>query len=115
LSHDKAQHFEQRQYNNESVITCAKASAPALIAAIADVAGVSIEQIAAAMGVQAPQAQAWIPTSERLPSEDGKYLVQWDDGDRNTWSYHPELQNHSWRNGSIVAWQPLPDAWKAGA
>jgi len=77
-------HFYMHQHLAEDDIGCANADAPALIAAIAQVASVTIEQISQAMGVQVPQASAWVPVSERLPDTDGAYLVPWigdaDDG-----------------------------------
>jgi hypothetical protein len=92
------------------------AMAATVIAAIAQVASVTIEQISQAMGVQVPQASAWVPVSERLPDTDGAYLVQWksDAGDGAMSGFWFEAKNMyaAWENGNIVAWRPLPERWK---
>lgn len=63
-----------------------------------------------------PSAQRWIPVSERLPGDEGWYLVT-DDSGGVRWLeveyYDPEsglkpfctIQNP-------VAWMPLPEPWK---
>ena len=74
---------------------------------------------------QVPSKQQWIPCSERLPSEDGRYLVCMN------WNYcNTDVLN--WANGwnccrgcdgkinrkneidgtDIIAWMPLPQSWK---
>jgi hypothetical protein len=70
--------------------------------------------------------QEWIPCSERLPSENGYYLVTLENGvvkilgysttQRTTYPkgfYHIE-DGFSWRQiqNPVVAWMPLPEAWK---
>lgn len=62
----------------------------------------------------------WIPCSERLPKEDGRYLVTWkeDWGNgryeyfvfkaeyaRGEWSIQEKDERYS---SSVIAWQPLP-------
>lgn len=70
----------------------------------------------------------WIPCSERLPMQTGEYLVtilygdvRWTDKFGYTptkdggW-YDPEIQNQNlinW-NKCVIAWMPLPKAWKEG-
>lgn len=62
-----------------------------------------------------PQGE-WIPVSERLPEKTGYYLVT-----RKGFS----IKNHvkrvgydantkRWSEGSIIAWQPLPEPYKKG-
>lgn len=60
----------------------------------------------------------WIPVSERLPEEYGKYLatVKHLDGDCEVWeaTYFKEewaeMSNHpSWK---VIAWRPLPEPWE---
>ena len=72
-----------------------------------------------------PQGE-WIPCSERLPEEDGDYLVTLENGvvkilgysttQRTTYPkgfYHIE-DGFSWRQvqNPVVAWMPLPKPWK---
>lgn len=68
----------------------------------------------------------WIPCSERLPSENGDYLVTLENGvvkilgysttQRTTYPkgfYYIE-DGFSWRQmqNPVVAWMPLPEPWK---
>ena len=78
----------------------------------------------------------WIPITERLPENDGHYLVTWVDGNYQTvdiigfanhlceideidfgnktysgwYEYNPEYGHYEW-NG-VVAWMPLPEPYK---
>jgi len=102
----------------EHKISCYKTDAPALIAAIAKAVDVTIEQIAQAMGVTLPQAQAWIPVSDHLPDEKGDYNVTIPDNESVvTWWFHPNSNSScgpdSWRK-EVIAWMPLPKTYKAG-
>jgi len=78
------------------------------------------------MAIEALKATQWIPCSERLPSENGDYLVTLENGvvkilgysttQRTTYPkgfYHIE-DGFSWRQiqNPVVAWMPLPEAWK---
>lgn len=63
----------------------------------------------------------WIPVSERLPEEDGEYLVT----KRAVWTGKEEVDISRWyeddietNNGfykadKVIAWQPLPEPYKA--
>lgn len=70
----------------------------------------------------------WIPVSERLPSEDGCYLVcmtweynkmdvlTWADGWNCYRDYYGKIRKESEIDGAnILAWMPLPDPYKGGA
>ena len=77
------------------------------------------------MAIEALSAEAeWIPCSERLPSEDGDYLVQ-----MSWWGFQMDV--YSWADGwncyringkvsrlseidgrDIVAWMPLPKPYR---
>ena len=74
----------------------------------------------------ADRPQEWIPCSEKLPSENGDYLVTLENGvvkilgysttQRTTYPkgfYHIE-DGFSWRQiqNPVVAWMPLPKPWK---
>lgn len=74
----------------------------------------------------ADRPQGWIPCSERLPNENGDYLVTLENGvvkilgysttQRTTYPkgfYHIK-DGFSWRQmqNPVVAWMPLPEPWK---
>ena len=54
----------------------------------------------------------WIPVSERLPEKDGQYLVTYDREDeiKVNISY---FDRHGFWIGDVIAWQPLPEPYKA--
>ena len=69
----------------------------------------------------------WIPCSERLPSEDGRYLVcmdweydnmevlRWADGWNCHRGYDGKISRESEIDGAdILAWMPLPKPYKGG-
>lgn len=69
----------------------------------------------------APQINGWIPASERLPVEDGRYLIML----KNLTGYDVLLENIiiarytysdwdyiGWRDNTVIAWQSLPEPWK---
>ena len=79
---------------------------------------------------QLPSAQPeqrWIPCSERLPSENGDYLVTLENGvvkilgysttQRTTYpkGFYYIKDGFSWRQmqNPVVAWMPLPEPYKA--
>lgn len=56
--------------------------------------------------------QRWIPCSERLPEDEGEYLVSFDDGFITTTGYY-EGDFELWADaGEPLAWQPLPEAYR---
>lgn len=75
-----------------------------------------------------PSADAeWIPCSERLPSEDGCYLVcmaweyenvevlKWADGWNCYRDYDGKVdREHEIDGADIIAWMPLPEPYKGG-
>ena len=70
-------------------------------------------------------SSGWVACSERLPEEDGNYLVQQDDGRINILHYckgwnctYMDIDKTRWSNAcerkNIIAWQPLPAPYKEG-
>lgn len=62
----------------------------------------------------------WIPCSEQLPEESGHYLVQLsrklpneDYSDRVVVLYNAEEKEFMCYESFIIAWQPLPESYKA--
>ena len=59
----------------------------------------------------------WIPTSERLPKEDGSYLVsgKWGSGKKSVgdceFSVEDGYFQTAW-NFDVLAWMPLPEPYK---
>lgn len=53
--------------------------------------------------------QRWIPCSERLPSEDGKYLIVGRQGAVNILPYRDGRWYGRW---SVIAWMLLPKPYK---
>lgn len=74
----------------------------------------------------AEEQSRWIPTSERLPEEDGDYFVTLENGvvtklgysttQRTTYpkGFYYISNGFSWRQkiNPVVAWMPLPEPWK---
>lgn len=57
----------------------------------------------------------WIPCSERLPDESGKYLVTCRKFGKleTTWNIFYGGDHASWLwNDEIIAWMPLPEPWR---
>ena len=72
-----------------------------------------------------PEAQQWIPCSEKLPEEDGQYLITVKyvhvDGYVDIYAEHGDWADGKWdmfcfghcgEVESILAWMPLPDPWE---
>lgn len=56
----------------------------------------------------------WIPLKEREPSEEGEYLVSFDDGFVATTGYY-EGDFELWADaGEPLAWIPLPEPYREG-
>ena len=51
----------------------------------------------------------WIPCSDRLPSEDGKYLIVGRQGAVNILPYHDGMWYGRW---GVIAWMPLPKPYE---
>jgi len=59
----------------------------------------------------------WIPVTERLPEEDGTYIVCLEDGSVFEYGYITNWYDDAWEycKKDIVAWMPLPEPWKGDA
>lgn len=55
------------------------------------------------------QPSQWIPVNERLPEENGKYLVT---GRRGAVSIIKFEDGRWYGKGGVLAWMPLPYPWK---
>ena len=59
----------------------------------------------------------WIPVSERLPEENGVYIVSYEDSVRvlewfnGKWFFYPSNPARE-ETGTITAWMPLPEPYK---
>ena len=53
--------------------------------------------------------QRWIPVTERLPKENGDYLVTGRHGAVNKRKYEDGRWYGNW---SVIAWMPLPEPWE---
>lgn len=64
----------------------------------------------------APSAQQWIPCSERLPDEDGDYIVTDDSGGAiwvgATFFIRDDEGKPNWGLVNVTAWMPLPEPYK---
>jgi len=62
--------------------------------------------------------QIWIPCSEKLPDEDGIYLVTDDSGGvketHESWFIECDDGTPSWDLANVTAWMPLPEPYKGG-
>ena len=62
--------------------------------------------------------QRWISVSEGLPEESGVYIVSYEDSVRllewfnGKWFFYPSNPTRE-ETGTIIAWQPLPEPYKA--
>ena len=54
----------------------------------------------------------WIPCSERLPEEDGNYIVTFDDGYISSAPFYDGNWELWCDSGEPIAWQSLPDPYK---
>lgn len=53
-------------------------------------------------------AQRWIPVSERLPENDGNYLVVEKTGRTCSYVFHKEGNSEEYWKRCVIAWAPLP-------
>lgn len=63
-----------------------------------------------------PSAQPephWIPCSERLPEEEGQYLVTKSRAGKKSVDFAIYFEIYEWNKADpVVAWMPLPKPWK---
>ena len=67
---------------------------------------------------QVPSSQQWIPCSERLPNDDGNYIVTLSYTEGFKFSFvdidNFSVYEHQWDvyGSDVIAWMPLPQSWK---
>ncbi|MBR4406038.1 MAG: DUF551 domain-containing protein [Bacteroidaceae bacterium] len=72
----------------------------------------------------------WIPTEERLPEEEGEYLITWTGTLAHTHTWHfirvveyikyrdgfywdtDDIYDYGYRDVEVIAWMPLPEPYK---
>lgn len=69
--------------------------------------------------VPAADTPRWIPVTERLPEEDGDYLVTYTDGGvtgvgSSIYIQRVDGSEPYWDYFSVIAWMPLPEPYKEG-
>ena len=75
----------------------------------------SIEQVDSAPTIE-PE-QRWIPCDERLPEENGVYVVSYEDAVtwlewfNGKWFFYPSNPARE-ETGTILAWMPLPEPYR---
>ena len=68
---------------------------------------------AISMAIEALNQTAWIPVGERLPDENGLYLVTSDKW--GEWEVFAEIfYDGEWVKAEPIAWMPLPELYKGG-
>lgn len=65
----------------------------------------------------APTIGGWIPCSERLPKNDGYYLITLSDNSLDVAYYEIGTNLSQWHcgafeDGRVIAWMPLPEPYK---
>lgn len=67
---------------------------------------------------KAPTAQTWVPCGERLPEEDGEYIITFisNSGSRctTTAKYLSDIKRWCVFYGHVSAWMEKPEPWKGG-
>lgn len=77
----------------------------------------AIYQQILAMPPVTPQETRWIPCSERLPEENGVYIISYEDAVtwlewfNGKWFFYPSNPARE-ETGTIIAWMPLPEPYK---
>ena len=64
------------------------------------------------MAFKALERSRWIPTTDRLPEKDGKYLVTDMDGNVYISKFYTKRNMFDYATG-IIAWMPLPEPYRA--
>ena len=71
-----------------------------------------------ASAIQALESQQWIPCSERLPSEEGKYLVTMYSGGMyevdTSWFWIYDEGETDWNDFGVIAWREVPQPYREG-
>lgn len=77
----------------------------------------SIEALMAEGKIYDIDYSPWIPCSERLPEENGVYIISYEDAVtwlewfNGKWFFYPSNPARE-ETGTIIAWMPLPQTYK---
>ena len=66
-----------------------------------------------------PEEQAWIQVTERMPEEEGRYLVTRGSGEDTYTTFLNWNKSEGWyvdclRPVDVIAWMPLPEPYQEG-
>ena len=66
------------------------------------------------MAIKALEQTRWIPVSERLPEEDGMYLISTCMNCIDTCLFYKDDDEYLWVDyeESVIAWMPLPESYR---
>ena len=83
----------------------------------------TIDPLEAIDNMPTVEQSRWIPCGERLPEKGKVVLITNDKGNvrcgqyRGVWSFYEKPTEWVWRGNTVetvIAWMPLPDAYKEG-
>ena len=70
------------------------------------------------LAISALEQERWIPVTERLPEENGRYIICYEDATtfldyfNGKWFFPLGKDRTAWEEtGTIIAWRPLPEPY----
>ena len=97
---------------NEQAIKKLEGLKYALISYELERGGCTEEIKAVKMGIEALKQTMWVPVSERLPEEDGLYLITEKSGRVGMYTFHNQGNSKEYWRRCALAWMPLPKPYK---
>lgn len=64
------------------------------------------------VAIKALEAQGWIPTKERLPDENGWYIITYRDFLTKEKKVNPAMFFDKFEGFDVIAWMPLPEVYR---